>query len=124
MNRPMKTARKNPAAVALGKRGGSAGRGEAKRRGDAAYYRQLVARRRDRLKSGMRHRHLAHDDFTLAAIDDIISRGRLPEWSALKRAVIADCAIRAKVRRICHARGAVAQRFEFWRVFVKAIARS
>ena len=116
----MKTARKNTAAVALGKRGGSAGRGEAKRRGDAAYYRQLVARRRDRLKSGMRHRHLAHDDFTLAAIDDIISRGRLPEWSALRRALVANAAIRAKVLRICRARGpAAGQRFEFWRRYAR-----
>jgi hypothetical protein len=107
---------KNPAAVTLGKRGGSAGRGSAKRRGDAEYYRRLVARRRDRLKSGMRHRHLVHDDFTLAAIDDIIARGRLPAWLALRRAVIANPAICAKVLRICRAHGgdAGAQRFEFW----------
>ncbi len=108
--------RNHGAAGALGKRGGRAGRGAAKRRGGTDYYRRLVALRRDRLRSGMEHRHLAHDAFTLAAIDDIIARGRLAEWAALRLAMARDDAVRAKVRRICEAnRGdASAQRYRFW----------
>lgn len=105
---------KNAAAVALGARGGRAGRGPAKRRGDADYYRRLVARRRDR--SGMQHRHLSHDQFTLAAIDDIIGRGNLASWAALKRALAADPQLRSKVARICaaHDDDPFAQRYQFW----------
>ena len=40
---PPKEPRKLPAAVSLGKRGGKAGTGKAKRRGDAEYYRKLQA---------------------------------------------------------------------------------
>ncbi|OHD67869.1 MAG: hypothetical protein A2177_01095 [Spirochaetes bacterium RBG_13_68_11] len=65
-------------AAALGSRGGRAGSGAAKRRGDSAYYRQLAARRTDRsgTDSGMAHRHLNHRAYMLAAIDDIIGNGR------------------------------------------------
>jgi len=33
---------KNPHAVALGRKGGKAGTGESKRRGNSAYYRQMA----------------------------------------------------------------------------------
>jgi hypothetical protein len=58
-----------PSAALLGARGGRAGTGAAKRRGDAVFYRRLVALRKDRqvLNTGMRHRHLNHQDFTRAA---------------------------------------------------------
>jgi len=36
------------AAAALGRKGGKAGTGASKRRGDSAYYRALVAARKDR----------------------------------------------------------------------------
>jgi len=36
----------------------------------------------------MQHRHLNHQDFTLAAIDDVIGRGRLPDWDALRSALL------------------------------------
>jgi len=67
-------------AALMGACGGRAGTGPAKRRGDAGFYRRLVALRKDRqgLNSGMRHRHLNHQDFTLAAIDDIINNGVQP----------------------------------------------
>jgi len=35
----------------------------------------------------MRHRHLRHQDFTLAAIDDIIGNGSLEAWKRLQRAL-------------------------------------
>ena len=38
----------------------------------------------------MIHRHLNHERFTLAAIDDAISRGRWEDWAALRRAKTAD----------------------------------
>lgn len=38
----------------------------------------------------MYHRHLNHQKFTLAAIDDIIARGKRPDWAALRTAMLAD----------------------------------
>ena len=38
--------RKNPHAVELGKMGGAAGTGKAKRRGDSSYYSRLAKRRK------------------------------------------------------------------------------
>ena len=38
----------------------------------------------------MLHRHLNHQRFTLAAIDDVISRGRWGDWAELRRAALAD----------------------------------
>src|ERR1041385_1441678 len=32
----------------------------------------------------MLHRHLNHSDWTLAAIDDVIARGRLDDWKELR----------------------------------------
>ena len=46
----------------------------------------------------MKHRHLTHETFTLAAIDDILDRGALRDWAPLLR----------EVRR--HPTGATAQR--------------
>jgi hypothetical protein len=38
----------------------------------------------------MRHRHLNHEAFTLAAIGDILERGSLPDWAPLVNAIEAD----------------------------------
>jgi hypothetical protein len=38
----------------------------------------------------MKHRHLTHEAFTLAAIEDILARGRLPDWEPLITAIQAD----------------------------------
>jgi hypothetical protein len=64
----------------------------------------------------MLHRHLNHQRLTLAAIDDVISRGRWQDWAALRRAVLADPALRDKVERVCrpHAADPYAQRYHFW----------
>lgn len=38
----------------------------------------------------MKHRHLTHEGFTLAAIDDILDRGGLQDWAPLLREVRRD----------------------------------
>jgi hypothetical protein len=38
----------------------------------------------------MKHRHLTHETFTLAAIEDILARGRMPDWVPLITAIRAD----------------------------------
>ena len=38
----------------------------------------------------MKHRHLAHEEFTIAAIEDILARGRMPDWVPLITAIQAD----------------------------------
>jgi hypothetical protein len=54
----------------------------------------------------MTHRHLNHDSFTLAAIEDILSRGSLPDWDPLLRAIDANPfgEVAEKTLRICRAR--------------------
>lgn len=79
--------------------------------------REINARRRSPgSASHMRHRHLTHQDFTLAAIDDVIGRGRLRAWESLREAVGRDSGVRAKVLSICAARAGdpYAQRYLFW----------
>jgi hypothetical protein len=38
----------------------------------------------------MKHRHLTHQEFTPAAIEDILERGRMPDWEPLIAAIEAD----------------------------------
>jgi hypothetical protein len=38
----------------------------------------------------MLHRHLAHQQFTLAAIDDVIARGKRQDWAELRRLCYRD----------------------------------
>lgn len=69
----------------------------------------------------MEHRHLNHQRFTLAAIDDLISRGRLADWQRLRTAVVAEPALLDKVERVCAARihDPYAQRYHFWNHYVQ-----
>jgi len=64
----------------------------------------------------MEHRHLNHQRLTLAAIDDVISRGQWDDWAALRRAVLADQSLLAKVEQVCRPRvvDPYAQRYHFW----------
>ena len=64
----------------------------------------------------MRHRHLDHQDYTLAAIDDVISNGRRADWERLRLALLQDASIREKILRVCNARihEPTAQRHHFW----------
>jgi hypothetical protein len=38
----------------------------------------------------MKHCHLTHREFTPAAIEDILDRGRMPDWEPLIAAIEAD----------------------------------
>ena len=69
----------------------------------------------------MLHRHLNHQGFTLAAIDDIISRGRWDDWAELRRAVLRDRSLLAKVERVCRPRlsDPFSQRYHFWTHYVE-----
>ena len=64
----------------------------------------------------MIHRHLNHQRFTLAAIDDVISRGLWRDWAELRRAALDEPALLDKVERVCRAYAVdpYAQRHHFW----------
>lgn len=68
----------------------------------------------------MKHRHLDTQEFTLAAIDDIISRGGRNDWIELRDAIREDPAIAAKVKKICacHAEEH-GIRYDFWPVYLR-----
>jgi hypothetical protein len=65
----------------------------------------------------MKHRHLNHEEYTLAAVDDIIGRGRRADWADLRQAALDDRGIMEKVLRVseAHASDPYAQRYYFWR---------
>jgi len=69
----------------------------------------------------MRHRHLNHNGYTLAAIDDIIARGKRQDWAGMRDAALADKALMAKVLRIARTRESdrFAQRYHFWRSYAE-----
>lgn len=64
----------------------------------------------------MLYRHLNHQRFTLAAIDDVISRGQWLDWVELRRAVLSDPALLEKVEHVCrpYISDPYAQRHHFW----------
>ncbi len=67
----------------------------------------------------MRHRHLNHEQYTLAAIDDTIQRGKREDWAHLRRAALADQTIMEKIVRVCdaYADDRYRQRHQFWRQY-------
>ncbi len=69
----------------------------------------------------MRHRHLNHSRFTLAAIDDIIASGQWRHWADLRRAARQDAAILERIERVCarHVRDPRAQRYHFWMLYAR-----
>ncbi len=73
----------------------------------------------------MRHRHLNHQRYTLAALDDVIARGRWSDWADLRRALRADVSLADRIERICLAniRDPYAQRHHFWMHYVRAHRR-
>ena len=70
----------------------------------------------------MHHRHLNHEQFTLAAIDDVIERGKRVDWVALRQAVQSEPSVRARVLRVCEQRigDPYAQRFHLWWRYARA----
>ena len=69
----------------------------------------------------MLHRHLTHQQLTLAAIDDVIARGKRHDWAALRTAALADRTVLEKVLRVCEAHVAdpYAQRYHFWKQYAE-----
>ena len=69
----------------------------------------------------MLHRHLTHQQFTLAAIDDVIARGKRRDWAELRRAALGDRVVMEKVLRVCQAHIAdpYAQRYYFWKHYAE-----
>ena len=77
----------------------------------------------------MDHRHLAHDDLSLPAVDDIIRRGGWRDWVALRRAAAGDPVVRERIERLCLAaerdpEAEGAQRLTFWRKYVRRLTAS
>ena len=69
----------------------------------------------------MQHRHLNHQALTLAAIDDIILRGKLADWKYLRDALRADDSLAAKILKICRNcdQEFGSMRYSFWRSYVE-----
>ena len=69
----------------------------------------------------MTHRHLNHHELTLAAIDDVIARGKRQDWEELRQAVVAHPAFLKKIQQVCRAYVADprAQRYHFWMHYAK-----
>jgi hypothetical protein len=69
----------------------------------------------------MLHRHLNHSDWTLAAIDDVIARGRLDDWKQLRDAAARSVEIYARILRVCaaHLDDPYAQRYHFWNLYAR-----
>jgi len=67
------------------------------------------------------HRHLNHGQYTLAALDDVIERGKRADWARLRSAALEDSAIMKKVLRVAraHAQDPYAQRYHFWRRYAE-----
>lgn len=64
----------------------------------------------------MEHRHLNHQRYTLAAIDDIIARGKNEDWAELREELLRNPALADKIRRVCKPQisDPYAQRYHFW----------
>lgn len=69
----------------------------------------------------MRHRHLDSQDFSLAAIDDIIDRGLVDDWLDLREAALSDNNLMQNVLRVCraHVDDPYAQRYHFWKHYAE-----
>lgn len=57
----------------------------------------------------------------LAAIDDVIARGKRGDWYALRDAALADPTVMEKILRICrvHCHDPYAQRYHFWKHYAE-----
>ena len=74
----------------------------------------------------MLHRHLNHEGYTLAAVDDVIDRGKRADWAELRSVALADRAIMEKILRVAqtHASDPYAQRYHFWRHYAEEHLRA
>ncbi|MHB8255203.1 MAG: hypothetical protein ACYDEV_16305 [Acidiferrobacter sp.] len=69
----------------------------------------------------MLHRHLNHQLFTLAAIDNVIGRGQRRDWAELRHVALRDRPVLEKVLRVCqaHVDDPYAQRYHFWKHYAE-----
>jgi hypothetical protein len=69
----------------------------------------------------MLHRHLNHRQYTLAALDDVIDRGKRADWAQLRSVALADRDLMEKILRVAlaHAEDPYAQRYHFWRHYAE-----
>lgn len=69
----------------------------------------------------MEHRHLNHQNYTLAAIDDCIANGSLIDWKKLSLALKSDPTILNKICKICKANlsDPYQQRYFFWLNYIE-----
>jgi hypothetical protein len=69
----------------------------------------------------MEHRHLNHQKYTLASIDDVIGRGKRRDWAALRDAALKDRVVMEKILRVCqaHISDPYAQRYHFWNQYAE-----
>ena len=70
----------------------------------------------------MLHRHLNHDELTIAAIDDVIARGKRPDWLELQQAFLARPAeLRGKILAACkgHLDDPYEQRYRLWKLYAE-----
>jgi len=59
--------------------------------------------------------------FTLAAIDNVIARGKRRDWAELRQEVLSNRTMMEKVLQVCQAHIAdpYAQRYHFWKQYVE-----
>lgn len=69
----------------------------------------------------MLHRHLNHRQYTLAALDDVIDRGKRKDWAELRSVALKDRDVMEKILRVAlaHAQDPYAQRYHFWRQYAE-----
>jgi hypothetical protein len=67
-------------------------------------------------RNAMMHRHLNHQELSLAAIDDVISRGKRKDWEELRLAAHGHPEFLERIQQVCRAHTADprAQRYHFW----------
>jgi hypothetical protein len=67
------------------------------------------------------HRHLNHEQYTLASLDDVIERGKRSDWAQLRSVALADRNLMEKILRVtlAHAQDPYAQRYHFWRHYAE-----
>jgi len=71
----------------------------------------------------MKHRHLNHEEYTLAGIDDVINCSGRKDWAEMRKAALGNPVVMEKIYRTCQARQgkdpeADARRYGIWRRFI------